>query len=58
MPRAAKPKRDKAREAKEEYQRFLETAKAVEASEAPDDFDRAFKRVVPPKKARRSQGGA
>ena len=31
--RTAKPKRDKTREAAEEYKRFLDTAKAVEASE-------------------------
>jgi hypothetical protein len=30
----------------EEYKRFLETAKKVEASDDPKDFDRAFKRVV------------
>lgn len=30
----------------EEYKRFLETAKAVEASEDPKDFERAFKRTV------------
>jgi len=50
MSRTPKPKRDKTREAAEEYKRFLETAKAVEASEAPEDFDRAFKRVAPVKR--------
>jgi hypothetical protein len=29
-----------------EYARFLETAKKVEASEDPKDFERAFKRVI------------
>lgn len=33
----------------EEYKRFLETAKAVEADEDPKAFDRAFKRIVPAK---------
>ena len=46
MSRTAKPKRDKSREAAEEYKRFLETAKAVEASEAPEAFERAFRKVV------------
>jgi hypothetical protein len=32
----------------EEYKRFLETAKAVEASDAPEDFERAFKKVAKP----------
>lgn len=30
----------------EEYKRFLETAKKVEADESPEAFDRAFKRTV------------
>jgi hypothetical protein len=35
----------------EEYQRFLEAAKKVEASDDPKDFDRAFEMVTqtPPK---------
>jgi len=41
-----KPKRDDA----EEYRRFLETARKVEASDDPKDFDRAFKRVIPVKR--------
>ena len=41
-----KPKPDKAARDREEYKRFLETAKAVEASEAPEAFERAFKKVV------------
>jgi len=32
----------------EEYKRFLETAKQVEASDAPEAFDRAFGKVVKP----------
>jgi hypothetical protein len=30
----------------ERHKRFLETAREVEASEDPDDFERAFKKVV------------
>ena len=30
-----------------ESKRFLDTAKAVEASDDPEDFERAFKKVVP-----------
>ena len=42
MPRKPAPKPDDP----EEYQRFLEMARAVEASDDPKDFDRAFKRIV------------
>jgi predicted RNA-binding Zn ribbon-like protein len=35
----------------EESKRFLETAKAVEASEDPKDFERAFRKIVKPDKA-------
>lgn len=35
----------------EESKRFLETAKAVEASDDPADFDRALKTVAPKKPA-------
>ena len=34
----------------EEYKRFLETAKKVEADESPKAFDRAFNKVVSPKR--------
>lgn len=34
----------------EEYKRFLETAKEVEADESEESFNRAFKRVVPHQK--------
>jgi hypothetical protein len=43
MPRKPKPKWDDAEESK----RFLETAKAVEASEDPKDFERALKKIAP-----------
>ena len=42
MPRKPNPKWDDPEESK----RFLETAKAVGASEDPKDFERAFKKVV------------
>jgi hypothetical protein len=32
----------------ERHKRFLETAREVEASEDPKDFDRAFDKVVSP----------
>lgn len=45
MPRkstAHKPKETPA----EQHKRFVETAKKLDASEAAEDFDRAFKRVT------------
>lgn len=39
--------------ASQQHKRFVETAKKLEASEAPEDFDRAFKRVT---RARDRQG--
>lgn len=48
---AAKPKWDDPEESK----RFIETAKAVEASDDPNDFDRAFMKVVPRKPAKPSK---
>lgn len=50
MPRKPKPKPDDPAE----YKRFLETAKQAEASKDPEAFDRAFKKVVPPKTTRKS----
>ncbi len=49
MPRKQAPKPDKDRDP-EEYKRFLETAKEVEADEDPKAFDRAFKKIVAPKR--------
>ena len=42
QPTAPKPKLTDA----ERHARFIETARQVEASEDPKDFDRAFERVV------------
>jgi hypothetical protein len=35
----------------EQVKRFIETAKAVEVDERPGAFEKAFKKVVPPKSA-------
>lgn len=45
MPRKPPPKWDDP----EESERFLETAKAVEASDDPKEFERALKKVVLPR---------
>lgn len=50
MPRKPSPRPKKTSDP-EEYQRFLETAKAVEASDDPKDFERALKSIAPRKKA-------
>lgn len=44
MPRKPVTKRKETPAA--QHKRFVETAKNLEASEAPEDFDRAFKRVT------------
>ena len=33
----------------ERHQRFVETARDVEASDKPEDFDQAFEKIVKPK---------
>lgn len=38
----------------EEYKRFLEAAKKAEASDNPEDFDRAFRRLIRSPKDRKS----
>jgi hypothetical protein len=45
MPRKPAPKPDDP----EESQRFLDTAREVEASDDPKDFERAFAKVAQPK---------
>jgi hypothetical protein len=42
MPRKPKPKPDNP----EQFKRFLEIAREIEADESPDAVDRAFDRVV------------
>jgi len=46
----AKPPPKKPLTDAERHKRFLETAKEVEASEDPKEFDKAFKTVARPKK--------
>lgn len=54
-----KPQSKRVESDPEEYQRFLEMAKAVEASDDSKDFDSAFKRVVAVKRVgHRSRGDA
>ena len=36
------------------HKRFVDMAREVEASDDPKAFDKAFKRVVPPRKASKS----
>jgi hypothetical protein len=50
---ARKPKADPKTRDPEEYKRFLETAREVEAEENPEAFERAFKRVARPKGAQK-----
>jgi hypothetical protein len=50
MARTAKRKPDKTARDAEEYKRFLDAAKAAEAEETPEAFERAFKRVVSAKR--------
>jgi hypothetical protein len=45
MPRKPNPKPDNP----EQFKRFVDMAREVEADESPDAVDRAFKRVVRPK---------
>jgi hypothetical protein len=46
MPRKPEPKPDDPAQA----QRFIDTAREVEADETPEGAERAFKKVVSPKK--------
>jgi hypothetical protein len=50
MPTKSAPKKpSKKSPTKEEYQRFLATARKSGASKDPKDFDKAFKKIVSPK---------
>jgi len=46
MTEKPKPKQPPGHADPEEYHRFLEAAREVEASEDPEDFDEAFDRVT------------
>lgn len=52
MPRTPKPPRPKSDP--EQLKRFIDMAREVEVDESPEAFDRAFKKVVPPKDNKRS----
>jgi len=55
-----KPKKPPGHADPDEYQRFLDVAREVEASDDPGDFDKAFEKVTAPPTARppsRSDGG-
>lgn len=41
----------------EQYRRFVETARALGADESPDAMDKAFERVMKPKKAKAEPSG-
>ena len=45
MPRKPTPPHDDPEQSK----RFIDTAREIEADERPEAFERAFKKVVPPK---------
>jgi len=49
---AAKPKLTDA----ERHKRFVEMAREVKASDDPKDFEKAFNKIVPPKRAHRDLG--
>jgi hypothetical protein len=48
MPRSS-PQKPKLTDA-ERHKRFLDMAREVEASDEPNDFEKAFKKVISPKK--------
>ena len=47
---AARVPTDRKIENKEQYDRFRDFAREVEASEDPEEFDRAFRGIVPPRR--------
>jgi hypothetical protein len=49
MPRKSKPESEKDWDDPEESKRFLDAAKEAEASDDPDVFDRALKKIAPKK---------
>jgi hypothetical protein len=51
----AKPKREKSDLS--QFERFVQTARAVEADETGDTFEKAFEKLVPAKQRPRSQRG-
>lgn len=55
MAEASRPAKPKLTDA-ERYKRFLDAAKEVGASDAPEDFDRAFAKVVKTKRGDNQEG--
>jgi hypothetical protein len=53
MPKRKEPELDP----KEQFKRFVETARELEVDESGKEFERAFKKVVPPKIKRRPARG-
>jgi hypothetical protein len=51
MPRKPKPKPDDP----EQFKRFIDMAREVEVDEAPDALDRAFDKVISPKRLDRNK---
>ena len=51
MPKRKKPEL----KPQEQFKRFVETAKKHEVDESGKDFEKAFKKAVPPKKAKPSR---
>jgi hypothetical protein len=48
-----KPKKPKTTSDKEQSERFIETARRLRIEEAADQFEKVFKKIVPPKEAGR-----
>ena len=48
MPKRKEPELDP----KEQFKRFKEAAKKAGVTESEEEFERAFKKIVPPKKGR------
>lgn len=53
MPKKKEPSKDE----KPQSQRFIDAARESGADESGDEFERAFKKVVPKKPKRRESGG-
>jgi len=51
MPRKSPAKKKPKLTDAERHKRFLEAAKKAEASDDPKAFERAFKKIVPPKQS-------
>lgn len=54
MAKAEKPKAKPKPSKKTQYGRFVETARELGADESEESFERAFKKIVPPKRSTRA----